>query len=74
MFALSVHSCVHVCVCVVDVCREDLATVQEQYVSVCGEREQLQRRMKEIEKGREISIQEALDKVKKNTVSILYKN
>ena len=43
--------------------RSDLATVQEQYVALCREKEKLSSKLEEVERENLSSIQAALDKV-----------
>ena len=43
--------------------RSDLATVQEQYVALCGEKEKLSTKLDEMEVEKKSSVQAALDKV-----------
>ena len=44
-------------------CRSDLATVQEQYVALCREKEKLSTKLEEVERENMSSVQAALDKV-----------
>ena len=47
-------------------CRSDLATVQEQYVALCSEKEKLSSRIEELEVEKLSSVQATLDKVRRN--------